>query len=130
MPPHIQHAIALKGIFDVCTGINSKLDEQQDAVCKSIHEAIDTKVEADGGVNSAIMSKALKELQDHLSAKMEDLFASGGARGAPEPDPNAQPLPVVEGDVRVAGPWSFFYKGTHWCVPEFQFAQDTTRLAG
>ena len=40
-------------------------------------------------------------------------------------------MPVVEGDVCIAGPWSFFYRGTHWCVPKgFQFARDTTRLAG
>ena len=131
VPPHIDHAIALKGIFDVCTGISSKLDDQQEAVCKSVREAIDEKVEADGGVNAAIMSKALRELRDHMFAKMDDLFASRGARGAPEPDLNAQPLPVVEDDVRIAGPWSFCYGGKFWCVPKgFQFARGTTRLAG
>ena len=127
MPSHIEHAIALKKIFDLVVGLDHKVDEHTENLRQNIFEAIDAKVEAEGGVNSATMKKSLDELKDELFRRMDALSQSGGMPSSNE----ALPVPVVESDVQVAGPFSFHYKGTSWCIPEsFAFPQNTTRLAG
>ena len=55
VPPHIDHAIALKKVFDLCTDVHATLDRQNDILRNSIFEAIDDKAKVDGGVNSAIL---------------------------------------------------------------------------
>ena len=56
VPPHIDHVIALKKVFDLCTKIDLKLDSH----------AINQKVEAEGGVTCVNLAKSLDQLKDEL----------------------------------------------------------------
>ena len=127
VPAHIDHAVALKKVFDLCTQIDLKLDRHSETLRESICDAIDQKVEAEGGVNSVILAKSLDQLKDELFRRIDTL----GQRSRTPPSYEAPTLPVVESDVQRAGPFSFHYKGTSWCIPEsFAFPQNMTRLAG
>ena len=56
VPPHINHVIALKRVFGLCTKINLKLNSH----------AINQKVEAEGGVTCVNLAKSLDQLKDEL----------------------------------------------------------------
>ena len=56
VPPHIDHMIALKKVFDLCTKIDLKLDSH----------AINQKFEAEGGVTCVNLAKSLDQLKDEL----------------------------------------------------------------
>ena len=129
VPPHIDHTIKLKAVFDMLIKIDSKIDEYDKTLSKSVHEAIDKKVSEEGGVNSTILSNALTKLKDEILARI-DANLSGAPRALPDNN-ITEPLPVVEDDVQIATPFSFKYKGSVWCIPQsFMFPRDVTRLVG
>ena len=124
IPPHIDHAIALKKVYGVCTDVQETLDRRNDILQNSIFEAIDDKVKADGGVNSAILEQSLNSLKNELFSRIDALRNNSNT-----PTYSLLPLPEVANDVRTVGPFSFQYKGSSWCVPEsFAFPQNMTRL--
>ena len=56
VPPHIDHVIAFKKVFDLCTKIDLKLDSH----------AINQKVEAESGVKCVKLAKSFDQLKDTL----------------------------------------------------------------
>ena len=56
VPPHIDHEIALKKVFDLCTKIDLKLDSH----------VINQKVKAEGGVKFVNLTMSLGQLKDKL----------------------------------------------------------------
>ena len=106
--------------------VQETLDRQNDILRDSIFEAIGDKVKADGGVNSAILEQSLNSLKNELFSRIGALRNDSNT-----PTYSLLPLPEVANDVRTAGPFSFQYKGSSWCIPEsFAFPQNMTRLAG
>ena len=50
--PHMDHAIVLKNLSDLCTQIDLKFDNYNTSLCGNFFGAINEKVEAEGGVNT------------------------------------------------------------------------------
>lgn len=118
IPPHISHQILMKEVLAKTTETLGAVNAVKDDIREAVKAAIDEKVEADGGVNMALMTRALDTLKDELVATMRMITVSPDQLSEATP-----PVPAVDPVVKIAGPWSFQYKGTVWCVLEsFQFA--------
>ena len=76
VPPHIDHSIALKKVFDLCTHIDLKVDSFNETLRGSVFKVIDLKVKTEGGVNSAILLKSLDQLKDELFCRIDVLGES------------------------------------------------------
>ena len=50
--PHMDHAIVLKNLSDLCTQIDLKVDNYNTSLCGNFFGAINEKVEAEGVVNT------------------------------------------------------------------------------
>ena len=115
--PHISHSKAIKEVL-------------------SISDAVDKKVAAEGGVNSAILDRKLQDLQRTLAAKI-DTAVDTAVKASQNSGTSSENAVVVSSDnVHEPTPYQFHYsdeKGhmKYWCVPEsFQFPRDATRLNG
>ena len=79
---------------------------------EAVSNAIDKKVKADGGINSSILDERLKNLQDLLMKRLDEVGNIGGS--------------PVELEVAITGDQidiqqrrnTFYYRGKFWCVPE------------
>ena len=95
---------------------------------KLIHEAIDKKVEASRGINTAPLDKRLGETEKRLTEKMDTLDSVQTADPTCVFHPNlisASEEPVVTISNQLC------YCGKYWCVPEpFCLPQETGQLSG
>ena len=127
MVPHIDHAVVLKNLSDLCTQINLKVNNYNESLCGSFFDTIDQKVEAEGGVNSIILLKALNEPKEQLFC----LITAFGKSGRTPSPCNTRTLLVTKSDVQNAGPFQVHYKSISWCISEsFTFPQNMTTLDG
>ena len=127
VPQYVTHTKALNEVRkvteetkDIVLGFRTDLNQ-------AISDAVDAKVEMEGGVNHSILQSSLERMKEDLFAKMESIsFKQSEDTAALGSD-----LPIVNGTVQVAGPFQFSYKGRCWCIPEsFQFTTGISRLHG
>ena len=64
MVRHINHAVVLKNLSNLCTQINLKVDNYNESLCGSFFDTIDQKVKAEGGVNLIILLEALNKIKE------------------------------------------------------------------
>jgi len=129
VPPHVDLQVAIKDVLCVCKDTQATVKDlgkvMKTELKISIFEAIDEKVKSDGGVNGAILGDVIETLKGQIFDRLEKM-----SRVVHEM-PTVPILPIMEEDVHVAGPFSFNYKGSAWCVPEsFQFPAGASRQVG
>ena len=128
LPPHVDHAIALKEVFEMCTEIKQGQDKFREKLEESVSKAVDKKVAVEGGVNGAILDQKLNALKITLVKEFNAVACiDGGA--------NMDTLPAVNTDnVEAPGPNQFIYTDLknqmrYWCVPEsFGFSNTTIQI--
>ena len=127
VPQHVAHTKALNEVKretsetkELVLGFKADLKD-------AISEAVDAKVESEGGVNHSILQSSLEKMKEDILAKMDSIsFKQSEDTAALGSD-----LPNVNGTVQVPGPFQFSYKGKSWCIPQsFQFSTGITRLHG
>ena len=129
VPPHVVHTRALNDVHAVCIETRDNVSQFNSTLRNAISEAVDAKVAAEGGVNQSILQTSLKQLKDEIFDRLSSISFK-------EPVPDEQNGPnefpdSIDPNVRLAGPFEFFYKSTNWCIPEsFQFPAGITRLNG
>ena len=127
IPPHIEHLCRIEEVRHITLGIKGDISDFRQHLSDSVSDAIDKKVRADGGINSAILDERLKNMEALLLRRMDDLDCSSTRHVAA--------LPGTDGDVLdMSGLLRrslFTYDGKFWCVPkDFAFPIECTRLHG
>ena len=91
-------------------------------------DAVDAKVRAEGGVNSAILKDSLLKLKEELFGKIDTISYTQNNDLSRLEDLGTT---SVEPHVQTANCLSFLYNGKSWCVPKsFEFPTGVTRLNG
>ena len=120
VPPHVEHAKALKEVLDVCTTMSERVEQFSDRLDASVASAIDKKVAVEGGLNMTIFREEVARLKMELVGEMKAVTFTR----APNPTINNE---IV--DVEVDG--KFLYNRYVWDVPEsFQFPSPVNRWDG
>ena len=81
-PPHVDHAIAIKEVFDMCTSIKDGQDLFQEKLEESVSKAVDKKVSSEGGINASILDQKLGQLRDYLDEKIDTVAINGSGPSA------------------------------------------------
>ena len=83
-------------------------------------------MKAEDGINSSILDKRLKNLQDLLMERMDEVSTVVGDNPIElEVDVNDNQINILQRDI------TFFYRGMFWCAPElFAFLAEVTNLKG
>jgi hypothetical protein len=126
IPPHIEHLCRIEDVRQITLGIKEDISDFRQDLSDSVSDAIDKKVRADGGINSAILDERLKNMEALLLRRMDDLDNSSTRPTAAAP---------FAGDgIDMSGLQRrnlFTYDGKFWCVPkDFAFPIECTRLHG
>jgi hypothetical protein len=126
IPPHIEHLCRIEDVRQITLGIKEDISDFRQDLSDLVSDAIDKKVRADGGINSAILDERLKNMEALLLRRMDDLDNSSTRPTAAAP---------FAGDgIDMSGLQRrnlFTYDGKFWCVPkDFAFPIECTRLHG
>lgn len=121
IPPHISHAKALKEVFEMCTDTKEMLSQFKKELADCISEAVDSKVEAEGGVNGSILEKAMNNLKADLYVKLDAITVRVNN------ETRMAATTGIDQRVKIASMNSFGYLSRRWPVPQaFQFPEGTT----
>ncbi|KAL7540967.1 hypothetical protein ACHAWF_012146 [Thalassiosira exigua] len=113
VPPHVKH----------------------NGIKEAAFEAIGEKVSSEGGVNHSLLESSLDKLKEEIFKNIKSMSsrANTATDQADEELEGAMAVNapvIVEEEVRIAGPFSFSYRGSYWLMPEsFTFPIEITRLA-
>jgi hypothetical protein len=129
VPPHVNLKVVIKDVLSACVDTQSTVQDlghaMKEQLKDSIFKAIDKKVKRNSVVNGAILAGAMQNLKRQIFEKLDQMSEIKHVI------PTIPDMPIVEEDVNLAGPFSFSYKGSAWCVPEsFQFPARATRQVG
>ncbi|KAL9181723.1 hypothetical protein ACHAXT_012066 [Thalassiosira profunda] len=142
VPPHVAHSKAIKEVFDMCTEIRDGQEKFREELAEAVSEAVDKKVESEGGLNMALLTNKLdsmkKAITDDIAARIDSATAAGGlnTNGDANTVATDNDLPTVNDTANVPAPYQFYYpdeKGQqrYWCVPQsFHFPKAATRSVG
>lgn len=124
VPQYVTHTKAINEVKTISSETKDIVLGFREDLKSAISEAVDAKVESEGGVNHSILQASLEKMKEDIFTKMESIsFKDSNNTTTLESD-----LPIVNGSVQEAGPFQFLYKGKNWCVPEsFQFPVGITR---
>jgi hypothetical protein len=113
-----------------CIEVKEAVVDLKEEIKTTIHAAIDEKVEADGGINAAILDKSMSAMENRIMSRLDKLAVGGieHVTHAPRVEVNhidAGTAPICALDNQ------FWYKSRAWCVPEeFEFPTEVTRMDG
>ena len=99
---------------EVWEKIKTEVRSMREDLKTTVHEAIDERIEASGGINTSLLDKRLGEMEKRLAEKMDSLDVQAEPTHVVRPDPNlvdASEEPVVATFVIVASIavcWSHF----------------------
>ena len=95
---------------------------------KIVHEVINEKVEASGGINTSMLDKRLGDMKRRLAEKMDSLDVHAEPTRVVCTNPNlidASEEPVVATGNQLC------YCGHYWCLPvSFSLPREADRLSG
>ena len=124
IPTHVEHLCRINELKDVSVSLKEDVMEFRQCLEESVGEAIDKKLEVDGGINASILDKRLKNMENLLLQRIDQVSGC-------TPRPPMQPVlhdGEIDLDVRKQ---LFLIEGKFYCVPpNFAFSQETTRLNG
>ena len=123
IPPHVEHLCRIKELKDVSVSLKEDVMEFRQCLEECVGEAIDKKLEVDGGINASILDKRLKNMENLLLQRINQVSGC-------TPPPMQPVLHDGEIDLDVRGQL-FLIEGKFYCVPpNFASPAETTRLNG
>lgn len=125
VPPHVSHTQAINEVKQVVTETKAYVITFKDDLKRAVSDAVDAKVESEGGVNMSILQNVVDALKKDLFEKIESIMIKPS-------ETDTQPeIPLVTGEVKVPSRNQFVYNGAFWHLPEsFQFPDGATRYSG
>ena len=123
---HVSHSQAINEVKQVVNETKACLVTFKEDLKQAVSDAVDAKVESEGGVNMTILKGVVAELKKDLFEKLESIMIKPSSTDAPPPD-----IPLVTGPVKVPSRNQFVYNGACWHLPAtFQFPYGATRYSG
>ena len=128
IPPHVAHMRQINNVKEACEEIKTEIRVMRVDLKTIIHEAIDEKVEASGGINTSMLDKKLGDMEKRLAEKMDSLDVQAEPTRVVRTNPNL--IDASEEPVVATGN-QFCYRCRYWCVPEsFSLPREADRLSG
>ena len=109
VPPHINHSIGIARVETLARELKTDMGEYANNLTDSVAEAIDNKLESEGGVNHSVMKKALEEMKDSLLDELKISFDEFS--NASKEKTNPLSLPPTSNRVNKSG---FQYYSGRW----------------
>lgn len=126
VPPHVSHTQAIKQVQQVVDETKAYVVTFKEDLKLAVSDAVDAKVESEGGVNMSILKNVVDDLKKDLFEKIESITIKPCDADAQLPD-----IPLVSKPVKVPSRNQFVYNGAFWYLPvTFQFPDGATRFAG
>mgnify|MGYP006157755839 CR=1 FL=1 len=127
IPPHVAHMQQINNVKEACEEIKTEVRVMRVDLKTIIHEAIDEKVEASGGINTSMLDKRLGNMEKRLAEKMDSLDVQAEPTHVVCTIPNL--IDALEKPVVATGN-QFCYRGHYWCVPEsFSLPREADHLS-
>ena len=116
------HTPAIKEVQRVVSETKACVVTFKEDLKQAVSDAVDAKVESEGGVNMSILKDVVADLKKDLFEKLESIMIKPSNADAQLPD-----IPLVSGPVKVPSRNQFQYNGAFWHLPAtFQFPDGVT----
>jgi hypothetical protein len=73
IPPHVEHTCQMRDLTAETTDMRSDICAVREDLVTAVSDAIDKNVDADGGVNAAILQASVKGLEERFMQKLDEL---------------------------------------------------------